>query len=75
MERAHAYRLIASSEVAAVVSPIGDIRSEAVARELSPLRDQSAELMATWSQAIEEHGPAPTAAQVLAGPRSWVHLL
>ena len=39
MERAHAYRLIKSSEVAQNLSPIGDIENEAQARPLTRIKD------------------------------------
>ena len=36
-EEAHAYRHIQAAEVAAIVSPMGEIPNEAIARELVPL--------------------------------------
>jgi hypothetical protein len=38
--------------------------SERVARELVPLRHQPERLCEAWRQALEEHGPEPTAVQV-----------
>lgn len=66
-ERAHAYRMVQSAEVVGALSPNGDIsepRSEAVARELAPLRDEPEVMREAWTEAVEQHGPAPTAAQV-----------
>lgn len=40
--RSHAYRMISAARVAEIVSPIGDVKSEAVARELSGLPDNMA---------------------------------
>jgi hypothetical protein len=58
---------MAASETVTAVTVEGQLpapRNEAVARELAPLRDQPTELRETWAQAVEEHGPTPTAAQV-----------
>jgi len=41
--KSHAYRMISAAKVAEAVSPIGDIRSEAQARELSGLPDNIAQ--------------------------------
>lgn len=78
MSRSRAHRLIEASEVtgmlpmgntseASAVSPTGDIpapSSERVARELAPLRSDPPRLREAWSEAVEEHGPEPTAAEV-----------
>lgn len=67
MSRKRAYDLTAAAEVTAAVSPNGDTPSppnEAVARELAPLRSDPPRLREAWSEAVEEHGPEPTAAQV-----------
>lgn len=65
MERAHAYRQIQSAEVAALVSPVGDIPSERVARELAPLRDEPEQMREVWQEARAEAGERePTAAIV-----------
>jgi hypothetical protein len=66
ISRSYAYRQIDAAKIAAIVSPIGDIPNEAVARELSKLNDQPTEQRETWAEAIEEHGPTPTAAQIRA---------
>ncbi len=65
----HAGRLIGAGEVVAALEPNGSIplpRSEAVARELVPLRDNPEKLRATWERTVEKHGPDPTAKQVRA---------
>lgn len=67
LSRAHAYRLIDLAGVTAVVSPIADTpapANSAVARELAPLRDQPEAMRGAWSEAVERHGPSPTAEQV-----------
>jgi hypothetical protein len=38
--------------------------SDAVARELQPLGDEPNALAEAWQEAVEQHGPAPTAAEV-----------
>jgi hypothetical protein len=38
--------------------------SERVARELAPLKDQPEKLHEAWKEAVEQHGPKPTAKQV-----------
>lgn len=65
--RAHAYRMLNAAVVAEVLeeSPNGDQPiTEAVARELAPLRDDPDELRQTWEDAVTSHGPTPTAGQV-----------
>lgn len=57
------YRLMEASGVAQIASPIGEVPSEAVARELAPLKDEPEKLIGAWQRAVEEHGK-PTAAQV-----------
>lgn len=67
LSRPRAYQLIEAAEVSSAVSTNVDTpapSSEAVARELAPLRSDPPRLREAWSQAVEEHGPAPTAAQV-----------
>jgi 16S rRNA G966 N2-methylase RsmD len=61
--RAHAYRLMAAAEVAEKVSPVGDIPSERVARELAPLlREQGEEAVVdVYRELREKHGEAVTA--------------
>ncbi len=63
--RRHADRTIMATQVVALLVDAGPPpRSEAVARELVPLREQPEEMRAAWSQAIETHGEKPTAPQV-----------
>lgn len=67
LSRAQAYRLIDLAGIVATVSPTGDTpapTSERVARELAPLREQPEAMQEAWAEAVEQHGPAPTAAQV-----------
>lgn len=64
MGRHYANRLIASESVTAILEPIGTTpSSEAVARELAPLKDKPEELIEAWQTAVERYGK-PTAAQV-----------
>lgn len=63
----HVNRLVAAAEVVTVLEPVGSIpapSSERVARELAPLRSDPPRLREAWSEAVEDHGPEPTAAQV-----------
>lgn len=64
--RKRAYDFIASAEVVAELSPIGDTRpaNESVARELAPLREDPEQLREAWTEVVQAHGPKPTAAQV-----------
>lgn len=63
--RNYANKAIAAAEtVASLGTGVPTPASEAVARELAPLRDRPDEAREVWSQAIERHGPQPTAAQV-----------
>jgi hypothetical protein len=60
------YQLIRS---AGVVRALGDCTSvhppsEAVARELAPLRAEPGQLREAWTEAVQTHGPSPTATQV-----------
>lgn len=68
MVASRARQLIAAAETAATVTDVTpDLptpRNEAVARELAPLRSDPPRLREAWQQAVEEHGPEPTAAQV-----------
>ncbi len=64
--RSRAYQLIDLARVAEAVH-IVDMPappSEAVARELAPLRDDPPAMAAALATAVEEHGPQPTAEQV-----------
>jgi hypothetical protein len=64
--RETADRYVRAAEVIALVNPMGlpEPRSERVARELAPLRDDPVHLRETWDEVIERHGPSPTAEQV-----------
>ncbi len=65
-ERAHAYRLIDSAQVAKLLSPIGDKpKNEAQARELVPLlRQDEAKVIEVWRELREQYGEEVTAARV-----------
>lgn len=44
---------------------VGDIpASESVARELAPLKAEPEQVQQAWQEAVQEHGPKPTAEQV-----------
>lgn len=67
ISRPRAYQLIAAAETATLVSTNVDtpaLRTEAVARELAPLRSEPDALREAWTDAVEQHGPTPTAKQV-----------
>lgn len=68
MGKPQAHRVIVAAEVAEVAAaavPTGTApANEAVARELAPLREQPEQLREAWSEAVEEFGEQPTAAQV-----------
>jgi len=65
MSRSYAHRTIEAAQVTAML-PIGNApRSEAVARELAPLRSDPVLLEKVWSTATAEHDK-PTAMQVRA---------
>lgn len=66
ISRAHAYRQIEAAGIAAALSPVGDIPSERVARELAPLKDDEVELVQTWRELRVEHGEKLTAEKVRA---------
>jgi hypothetical protein len=65
LTRKRGYDLIAAAQVAAAVSPIGDIpANESVARELAPLRNDPEAAQLAWAETLERtNGHAPTAAQ------------
>lgn len=65
--RSRAYQMIDLAEIRESVSTTVDTplpASERVARELAPLRDQPAAMREAWAEAVEQHGPRPTATQV-----------
>lgn len=57
------YDLMQTAQVASVVQEVGQPTRE-TARELAPLRDEPKAMREAWTEAVEQHGPAPTAAQV-----------
>lgn len=62
----YGYRLLKSAQVMDQL-PIGNSqpKTEAVARELVPvLREDPERVEEVWAEVVEEHGPAPTAAEV-----------
>lgn len=62
--RRQADRTIAASQVVVLLDGVEvKPRSEAVARELVPLRDEPGELQSAWTEVLVEHGERPTAAQ------------
>ena len=62
--RRHADRTIAATQVVALLSAAAATpRSEAVARELAPLREQPEDLRECWETVLDRHGERPTAAQ------------
>lgn len=66
MSRSYGYRQIEAAQVAEVVSPNGDIpapTTEAVARELAPLKGKPEQARQAWRETVEEHGPTPTASE------------
>jgi hypothetical protein len=64
MGKSHAYRILDAARVVDAVPQLGTA-PEAVAREMVPvLRDDPDAIEAVWVEAVEEHGPKPTAAQV-----------
>ncbi len=63
--RSHSYRLMAGARVAQLVSPIGDVASEAHARELVPLlRDEKA-MLDVWRTLRRRYGPRNVTADVI----------
>jgi hypothetical protein len=60
----YGYRLLKSAEVLDRLPMGNSPPSERQARELTPLLDEPEQLREAWSEAIEQHGPQPTAAQV-----------
>ena len=58
------YRLLDAARVAEALGS-NQLVTESVARELAPvLRDDPEQVETVWAEAVAEHGPAPTAAQV-----------
>lgn len=65
MSDATAYRLLQAARVVEQL-PMGSspMSSERVARELTPLLGEPEQLQEVWEEAVERHGPKPTAAEV-----------
>jgi hypothetical protein len=61
-----AYQLIDAGRIRSTIVERGlpAPRSESVARELAPLRQQPERMGAAWSEAVGQHGEKPTAKQV-----------
>jgi hypothetical protein len=67
LRRSYAYEIIQSAQAAQLVSGTPDTpapQTARVAAELAPLREHPDRLREAWSEAVEQHGPQPTAAQV-----------
>lgn len=66
LKRQRAYELMEAADVASVVSEISDtpVLRESHAAELAPLRHEPDAMREAWTEAVEQHGPKPTAAQV-----------
>lgn len=67
MSRSRAYQLMDAATAVETVSTIVDIapRSEAVARELAPFRDDSERMQAVWAEAVERAGNKPPTAALV----------
>lgn len=61
MSESHGYRMIDVARVAGILSPIGEIRNEAQARELVPLLDDPESMTDAWRDAMSETNGKPTA--------------
>lgn len=66
MRRESADRFVRAAETVAALNPIGlsETPRESVIRELAPLRSEPEVMREAWTEAVEQHGPTPTAAQV-----------
>lgn len=67
LSRRRVDELIQTAGIATQVSgiPLTSVPANpAVARELAPLRDDPGAMQSVWDEAVEKHGPTPTAAQV-----------
>lgn len=69
LSKSHAYRYIQAAEVQASVSPIGDIRNEAQARELAKLRAE--DRPEALAEAKELYGDDVTAAEIRGVVEHW----
>ena len=65
--RSYVNKQIAAAEVVGLLgTAVPTPSSEAVARELAPLKDAPDEMARVWEQAVEQYGPKPTAEQTRA---------
>jgi hypothetical protein len=67
LSRSYAYQVIDGAKIAGTLSAIADTpgpANEAVARELTPLKDEPEQVQQVWQETVQEHGPKPTAGQV-----------
>lgn len=66
LSKPYASQLIVASQTVAIatVEDRPAPASESVARELAPLRAEPEQLREAWTEALEQHGPSPTAVQV-----------
>lgn len=63
--RDYANKHIRAAQVAQILDTnVSKPANEAVARELTPLADTPDVMREVWFETVEEHGPAPTAAEV-----------
>lgn len=65
----HAYRLMSGAEIAEQVSPIGEIKSEAVARALGEIPDPIAR-KAVWAAAVKAVGAEHVTAAIVKGAQT-----
>lgn len=65
-DRSRGYQLLQAAQVRAILEStnVDSPQTEGVARQLAPLRDDPPALREAWSEAVEQHGPSPTAAEV-----------
>jgi rubrerythrin len=74
ISRAQGYRVIDAARVADAVSPIGDVKNEAIARELAPLlREGDGRILAEcYAAAVAEYGDTMTAKVMRGQVRLWL---
>lgn len=61
--REYAFRLSQAAQVADML-PMGNIQTERQARELAPLLEQPERMREVYQEAVELHGPEPTAKEI-----------
>lgn len=67
LSESRAYQLIDAGRVRSTIVERGELpapRTEAVARELAPLRAEPEQMREAWTETVREHGEKPTAKQV-----------